>query len=84
MDSFIRKHIQLYYCYCKVSDAERNIFIEFLERSCTAEFSGFLLYKELARRLQNSNPVLSECFLLMSRDVTIVRHLFLLFQRFLG
>jgi magnesium-protoporphyrin IX monomethyl ester (oxidative) cyclase len=27
----------------------RNIFIEFLERSCTAEFSGFLLYKEISR-----------------------------------
>uniref|UniRef100_A0A1X9PTM8 Magnesium-protoporphyrin IX monomethyl ester [oxidative] cyclase n=1 Tax=Bulboplastis apyrenoidosa TaxID=1070855 RepID=A0A1X9PTM8_9RHOD len=51
-----------------LSDVERNIFIEFLERSCTAEFSGFLLYKELARRLQETNPVLSECFLLMSRD----------------
>nr|YP_010337593.1 Magnesium-protoporphyrin IX monomethyl ester oxidative cyclase [Dixoniella grisea]UNJ17178.1 Magnesium-protoporphyrin IX monomethyl ester oxidative cyclase [Dixoniella grisea] len=51
-----------------LSPKERNIFIEFLERSCTAEFSGFLLYKELARRLQNNNPVLSECFLLMSRD----------------
>ena len=24
-------------------DATRNIFIEFLERACTAEFSGFLL-----------------------------------------
>lgn len=30
----------------------RRIFIEFLERSCTAEFSGFLLYKELGRRLK--------------------------------
>uniref|UniRef100_A0A7S3XDF6 Uncharacterized protein n=1 Tax=Picocystis salinarum TaxID=88271 RepID=A0A7S3XDF6_9CHLO len=30
----------------------RKIFIEFLERSCTAEFSGFLLYKELGRRLK--------------------------------
>ena len=36
----------------KVSGATRNIFIEFLERSCTAEFSGFLLYKELGRRLK--------------------------------
>ena len=27
-------------------DLTRNIFIEFLERSCTAEFSGFLLYKK--------------------------------------
>jgi magnesium-protoporphyrin IX monomethyl ester (oxidative) cyclase len=46
----------------------RRLFIEFLERSCTAEFSGFLLYKELGRRLKNSSPLLAECFLLMSRD----------------
>jgi magnesium-protoporphyrin IX monomethyl ester (oxidative) cyclase len=46
----------------------RSLFIEFLERSCTAEFSGFLLYKELSRRLHKSNPILAECFLLMSRD----------------
>uniref|UniRef100_A0A1Z1MVF4 Magnesium-protoporphyrin IX monomethyl ester [oxidative] cyclase n=1 Tax=Tolypiocladia glomerulata TaxID=860646 RepID=A0A1Z1MVF4_9FLOR len=44
------------------------LFIEFLERSCTAEFSGFLLYKELSRRLSQTNPILAECFLLMSRD----------------
>ena len=29
----------------------RSLFIEFLERSCTAEFSGFLLYKEISRNL---------------------------------
>uniref|UniRef100_A0A1Z1M507 Magnesium-protoporphyrin IX monomethyl ester [oxidative] cyclase n=1 Tax=Osmundaria fimbriata TaxID=228265 RepID=A0A1Z1M507_OSMFI len=46
----------------------KRLFIEFLERSCTAEFSGFLLYKELSRRLEKSNPILAECFLLMSRD----------------
>uniref|UniRef100_A0A345UA74 Magnesium-protoporphyrin IX monomethyl ester [oxidative] cyclase n=1 Tax=Gracilariopsis mclachlanii TaxID=486813 RepID=A0A345UA74_9FLOR len=46
----------------------KALFIEFLERSCTAEFSGFLLYKELSRRLENTNPVIAECFLLMSRD----------------
>ncbi|NJL02067.1 MAG: magnesium-protoporphyrin IX monomethyl ester (oxidative) cyclase [Spirulinaceae cyanobacterium SM2_1_0] len=46
----------------------RRVFIEFLERSCTAEFSGFLLYKELGRRIKNRNPVLAECFNLMSRD----------------
>lgn len=46
----------------------RRLFIEFLERSCTAEFSGFLLYKELSRRLKGKNPVLAECFQLMSRD----------------
>ncbi|NET33364.1 MAG: magnesium-protoporphyrin IX monomethyl ester (oxidative) cyclase, partial [Cyanothece sp. SIO1E1] len=43
-------------------------FVEFLERSCTAEFSGFLLYKELGRRLKDKSPVLAECFNLMSRD----------------
>uniref|UniRef100_A0A1Z1M8A6 Magnesium-protoporphyrin IX monomethyl ester [oxidative] cyclase n=1 Tax=Caloglossa beccarii TaxID=131038 RepID=A0A1Z1M8A6_9FLOR len=46
----------------------KALFIEFLERSCTAEFSGFLLYKELSRRLEKKNPIVAECFLLMSRD----------------
>lgn len=46
----------------------RQIFVEFLERSCTAEFSGFLLYKELGRRLKKTNPVVAEIFTLMSRD----------------
>jgi magnesium-protoporphyrin IX monomethyl ester (oxidative) cyclase len=46
----------------------RRVFVEFLERSCTAEFSGFLLYKELSRRLKDKNPLLAESFNLMSRD----------------
>lgn len=46
----------------------RRLFVEFLERSCTAEFSGFLLYKELGRRLKDKSPLLAECFTLMSRD----------------
>jgi len=46
----------------------RDLFIEFLERSCTAEFSGFLLYKELSRNLKNINPLLAEGFSFMSRD----------------
>ncbi|MEB3272518.1 MAG: magnesium-protoporphyrin IX monomethyl ester (oxidative) cyclase [Prochlorothrix sp.] len=46
----------------------RRLFIEFLERSCTAEFSGFLLYKELSRRIKDKNPLLAEGFELMSRD----------------
>ena len=46
----------------------RNIFIEFLERSCTAEFSGFLLYKEISRNLKKANPLLAEGFSYMSRD----------------
>ena len=40
-----------------ITGETRKIFIEFLERSCTAEFSGFLLYKELGRRLKKTNPV---------------------------
>nr|WCH56147.1 magnesium protoporphyrin IX monomethyl ester cyclase [Calliblepharis sp.] len=52
----------------KLDNQTKSLFIEFLERSCTAEFSGFLLYKELSRRLHNINPIIAECFLLMSRD----------------
>lgn len=56
----------------KVADTiqgeKRKIFIEFLERSCTAEFSGFLLYKELGRRLKDTNPTIAKIFSLMSRD----------------
>ncbi|CAI9761220.1 unnamed protein product [Fraxinus pennsylvanica] len=52
----------------KMEDPLRQIFVEFLERSCTAEFSGFLLYKELGRRLKKTNPVVAEIFSLMSRD----------------
>ena len=52
----------------KITGDTRKIFIEFLERSCTAEFSGFLLYKELGRRLKDTNPAVAEIFTLMSRD----------------
>ena len=52
----------------KITGPTRKIFVEFLERSCTAEFSGFLLYKELGRRLKDSNPVVAEIFTLLSRD----------------
>ena len=51
-----------------ISGETRKVFIEFLERSCTAEFSGFLLYKELGRRLKGRSPVLAEIFTLMARD----------------
>uniref|UniRef100_A0A1Z1M363 Magnesium-protoporphyrin IX monomethyl ester [oxidative] cyclase n=1 Tax=Laurencieae sp. TaxID=2007162 RepID=A0A1Z1M363_9FLOR len=54
--------------WSQLENSTKVLFIEFLERSCTAEFSGFLLYKELSRRLEKTNPILAECFLLMSRD----------------
>ncbi len=52
----------------QIDGKTRSLFVEFLERSCTAEFSGFLLYKELGRRLKGRNPLLAEGFNLMSRD----------------
>jgi magnesium-protoporphyrin IX monomethyl ester (oxidative) cyclase len=54
--------------WSKLDSKTRALFIEFLERSCTAEFSGFLLYKELSRSLKDRNPLLAEGFALMSRD----------------
>jgi magnesium-protoporphyrin IX monomethyl ester (oxidative) cyclase len=44
----------------------RDTFIEFLERSCTAEFSGCLLYAEMVKHLKD--PTLRAIFQLMSRD----------------
>jgi magnesium-protoporphyrin IX monomethyl ester (oxidative) cyclase len=46
----------------------RQAFIEYLERSCISEFSGFLLFKELSRKLKNRSPLLAEIFQLMARD----------------
>jgi magnesium-protoporphyrin IX monomethyl ester (oxidative) cyclase len=43
----------------KLTGETRKIFVEFLERSCTAEFSGFLLFKELGRRLRDVNPAVA-------------------------
>jgi magnesium-protoporphyrin IX monomethyl ester (oxidative) cyclase len=51
-----------------IDEKTRRAFIEFLERSCTSEFSGFLLFKELSRKIKDRNPLLSEIFHLMARD----------------
>lgn len=52
----------------KLDPETRKVFVEFLEQSCTSEFSGFLLYKELSRRIKTKNPLLAECFAHMARD----------------
>ncbi len=52
----------------KLDPETRKVFVEFLEQSCTSEFSGFLLYKELSRRIKDKNPLLAECFAHMARD----------------
>jgi magnesium-protoporphyrin IX monomethyl ester (oxidative) cyclase len=44
----------------------RDLFIEFLERSCTAEFSGCLLYAEMTKHLKD--PTMRSIFKYMSRD----------------
>ncbi len=51
-----------------LDETTRSAFVDFLERSCTSEFSGFLLFKELSRQLKAKNPLLSEVFSLMARD----------------
>lgn len=51
-----------------IQGEERQAFIDYLERSCVSEFSGFLLFKELSRKLKGRNPLLAEIFHLMSRD----------------
>ncbi|BAZ51042.1 magnesium-protoporphyrin IX monomethyl ester (oxidative) cyclase [Nostoc ellipsosporum NOK] len=51
-----------------ITGERRRAFIDFLERSCTSEFSGFLLFKELSRRLKERNPLLSDAFDFLARD----------------
>lgn len=51
-----------------IQGAERRAFIDYLERSCVSEFSGFILFKELSRKLKGRNPLLAEIFHLMARD----------------
>jgi len=51
-----------------ITGEARQAFIDYLERSCVSEFSGFLLFKELSRKLKQRSPLLSEMFSLMARD----------------
>ncbi|MGD1856849.1 MAG: magnesium-protoporphyrin IX monomethyl ester (oxidative) cyclase [Leptolyngbyaceae cyanobacterium] len=51
-----------------IQGEERQAFVDYLERSCVSEFSGFLLFKELSRKLKGRSPLLAEIFSLMARD----------------
>ena len=55
-------------CWDHIDGETRIAFIDFLERSCTSEFSGFLLFKELSRRLKQKSPILADAFTFMARD----------------
>ncbi len=52
-----------------LSPEEKEAYESYLVRSCVSEFSGFLLFKELSRRLfQAERPELGRLFQLMARD----------------
>jgi len=52
-----------------LSPEEKEAYESYLVRSCVSEFSGFLLFKELSRRLQQAGRgELSRLFSLMARD----------------
>lgn len=51
-----------------IQGEDRKAFVDYLERSCVSEFSGFLLFKELSRKLKGRSPLLAEIFHLMARD----------------
>jgi magnesium-protoporphyrin IX monomethyl ester (oxidative) cyclase len=59
----------------KMQGPLRQIFVEFLERSCTAEFSGFLLYKELGRRLKVYFIPVATWILLEAPEMSIIAFL---------
>ncbi|AFY99614.1 magnesium-protoporphyrin IX monomethyl ester (oxidative) cyclase [Calothrix sp. PCC 6303] len=46
----------------------QELIIKLLEMYCAAEYSGFILYKELSYQLKETNSILSDGFSLMSRD----------------
>lgn len=66
-DHFVR-NAEFEQCWQHIDGETRLAFIDFLERSCTSEFSGFLLFKELSRKLKHRQPVLAEAFHLLARD----------------
>ncbi len=79
-DEFIRSECfnQSWDC---IQGEKREEIIGLLENYCAAEYSGFILYKELSYQLKNKDGFLAEGFSLMSRDEA--RHASLLNQSLL-
>lgn len=67
-----RDHFDRQACLSRLvslNPAEREAYKSYLVRSCVSEFSGFLLFKELSRRLARAERGdLSRLFNLMARD----------------
>jgi magnesium-protoporphyrin IX monomethyl ester (oxidative) cyclase len=51
-----------------IQGEDRELIIKLLEMYCAAEYSGFILYKELSYQLKETNGILADGFSLMSRD----------------
>ena len=66
-DNFIRNR-KFNRSWDHIQDKPRDIIIKLLEMYCAAEYSGFLMYKELSYQLKEENSILSDGFYLMSRD----------------
>jgi magnesium-protoporphyrin IX monomethyl ester (oxidative) cyclase len=52
----------------RIQGEARELIVKLLETSCAAEYSGFIVYKEISYQLKETNSILSDGFSLMSRD----------------
>ena len=66
-DNFIRNK-KFNQSWDHIQGETRELIIKLLKMYCAAEYSGFMMYKELSYRLKEDNGVLSDGFSLMSRD----------------
>ena len=66
-DKFIRNQ-KFNQSWDHIQGETRELIINLLQRYCAAEYSGFILYKELSYQLKETNTILSQGFSLMSRD----------------
>lgn len=66
-DHFVRNE-EFEKSWDNLDEKARRSFIDYLERSCISEFSGFLLFKELSRKLKGRNQLLADIFHVMARD----------------
>jgi len=66
-DKFIRDQ-KFNQSWDNIQGETREVLINLVEEYCAAEYSGFIVYKELSYQLRETNRTLSNGFSLMSRD----------------